>query len=483
MIKSRLFYKISAGFIAIVLLSLLIVGLFFINLFKNYSFEEKERSMLNRAREITTIAGLYQSGSIGSESYEEFIEVLDSFSGARIWVTDQRGNMMMMSRGQNCPRMGNGPHMGAFGDMDLIESVLKGKEVMQLRYSKFYAEPMIVVGTPIYDSSKKVIGTVFMHSPVENITATLDKANRFLLIAILISVLITGILGVFYSRYISRPLQRMNHTALQMAEGNYEVRTNIRLKDEIGQLSGSIDHLAERLSFTVGEVERLEQMRKDLISNVSHEFRTPLTLIRGSVETLIDGAVNEPAEVDKQYKRILHETKGLERLVNDLLDLGRLQSGRFDFRFEDIDIVSLVKEVTRSLQSIASNKNIKIETETEGIIAPVRGDYYRLRQLMVIFLDNSIKFSDSGSNIHIELKAAEAVRISIKDEGIGISKEDMPYIWERFYKVNKFRGKSDSGSGLGLAIAKYIIDAHHGKVSIESELGKGTTVEVELPIA
>jgi signal transduction histidine kinase len=482
MIKDRLVYKISVGYVIIVLICLMIVGSFFIKLFKDYSYHEKETNMLSRAREITQITASYLAATVKATEYHRFIELLDSFSNARVWVTDANGDMVYMSHQQQCRRNGPNVCIGQNADRDLIEIVLQGKEVIKERYSNFYNEPMIVVGTPIYNHAQ-ILGAVFLHAPIIGITATMNRAYQVLLLAILVAIALIGVLGIFYSRQITKPLHRMNITALEMAEGNYAVRTNIKQQDEVGQLSSSIDYLASKLGATISELERLEQMRKDLISNVSHEFRTPLTLIRGSVETLIDRAVTDQNEVQKQYQRIFQETKGLERLVNDLLDVSRLQSGKFDLQLEDLDLGALVAEVATNVREIAAKKQIVIVTEIQGNIPPVPGDYYRLRQLLVIFLDNAIKYSDNDTKIRIALRFDQAVIITIQDQGMGIPPEELPYIWERFYKVDKARVKTNSGAGLGLTIAKYLIEAHHGSVTVVSRLGEGTTIEIKLPTA
>jgi signal transduction histidine kinase len=460
----------------------MIVGGFFIKLFKDYSYREKEINMLSRAREITKITAPYLATNVKATEYHRFIELLDSFSNARVWVTDANGDMVYMSHQQQCRRSGPNVCIGQNADRDLIEIVLQGKEVIKERYSNFYNEPMIVVGTPIYNHAQ-ILGAVFLHAPIIGITATMNRAYQVLLLAILVAIALIGVLGIFYSRQITKPLHRMNITALEMAEGNYAVRTNIKQQDEVGQLSSSIDYLASKLGATISELERLEQMRKDLISNVSHEFRTPLTLIRGSVETLIDRAVTDQNEVQKQYQRIFQETKGLERLVNDLLDVSRLQSGKFDLQLEDLDLGALVAEVATNVREIAAKKQIVIVTEIQGNIPPVPGDYYRLRQLLVIFLDNAIKYSDNDTKIRIALRFDQTVIITIQDQGMGIPPEELPYIWERFYKVDKARVKTNSGAGLGLTIAKYLIEAHHGSVTVVSRLGEGTTIEIKLPTA
>lgn len=485
MIKNKLFHKISLGYIIIVAISLLIVGTFFINMFSSYSFSEKERNMLNRAKDITKLTDIYLSGNVDTKEYDNFIELLDSFTSARVWVTDKSGHMLFMSRGQNCPTMSSGMSStnceGMASDIDLVEAVLKGKDIVNQRYSTYYNTQMLVVGTPIYSSTGEILGTVFLHSPVKEITSNINRAYIFLFTAILIAVLLTGIMGLFYSKQITKPIMAMNATAKEMAKGNYKALTNIKQKDEIGQLSSSIDNLATELDSKISEIEKLEQMRKDLISNVSHEFRTPLTLIRGSAEALLDEIYTNDEDKKRQYLRIQEEAKGLERLVNDLLDLSRLQSGKFDMRFEQIDLVMLVDDAAKSIQDIANKKNIGIITDLPDYVPPVLGDYYRLRQLFIILLDNAIKYSNDNSKVEIKVIVKDKIKIKIVDYGIGISKEDIPYIWERFYKSDRSRSNTSGGAGLGLAIAKYLVESHDGMIKADSSLGDGTTIEIEFP--
>ncbi|MGD8401494.1 MAG: ATP-binding protein [Bacillota bacterium] len=489
MLKNRLVAKISVGYLVIALVALLIVGSFFIKLFQDYSYQEKATNMLSHAREITKISGTYLDATGLNASDGSVLELLDSFTNARVWIVASNGDVLYMSRRRrrrdgSGPHYGRSPHLGiaANADRDLIKTVLQGREVVRKGYSNFYREPMLMVGTPIYTGAGQIRGAVFLHAPRIGITAVLHRAYRILGIASLAVIVLIGIMGVFYSRRITQPLQRMNRIALEMAEGNYAVRTNIKLSDEVGQLSRSIDYLAAKLGDTISELERLEQMRKDLISNVSHEFRTPLTLIRGAAETLIDGVAPDERAVRQQYQRILQETGGLERLVNDLLDLSRIQAGKFDLHPEELDLTALVTEAGANLQSIAARKKISIVTDIATPLPPLTGDYYRLRQVLVIFLDNAIKYSEAGTQIVITLRMTDQTAfITIKDQGIGIPPAELQYIWERFYKVDKVRGKSGSGAGLGLTIAKYLIEAHHGRVTVESELGRGTTVEIALP--
>jgi two-component system sensor histidine kinase ResE len=245
--------------------------------------------------------------------------------------------------------------------------------------------------------------------------------------------------------------------------------------DNLGMVTGSVV-----LVHDISESARLEQLRRDFVANVSHEFRTPLTVIRGSLEALVDGTVGKSEDIKRYQQRMLSETRVLERLVGDLLELSHLQSGKITINKEKIHIPSLLADVVKSQQTIAEKKGIKIEYLAKQENTPVMGDYDRLRQLFVIFLDNAIKYSPENTKVSVETSLLERKTLSIiiRDQGYGIAADELSHIWDRFYKVDNSR--KGSGTGLGLAIAKHLIELHNGKVSVQSELGKGTSIEIKL---
>lgn len=233
----------------------------------------------------------------------------------------------------------------------------------------------------------------------------------------------------------------------------------------------------------ITERERLEQTRREFVSNVSHEFRTPLTIIRGAVELLMDDVLDSEEAKKQCYQKIDTESAALTNLVRDLLDTSRMKSGKIKIEPREVDLDALAKTITDNMQMIAANKKIKINYEPVSI-PPVWGDEARLRQLMIIFIDNAIKFTPEKGTITVSIYAKnKKAYLCVKDTGCGIPKEDQPYIFERFYKVDKARGGSETGTGLGLAIAWQIAKLHKGTILIESEPGHGTTFKTVLPLA
>lgn len=590
MFKKRIAYQLTAGFVIIVLLSMLTIGIFFIQMFKQYSFASREETLLIRARSISEMissqSGRHMPGMGGMMRY------LDILAEAKIWITNDEGNPTLMSgmgMGMGQSRKYNSEPLPEKAEK-VIQDVLSGEESVSQSFSNVYNEATLTVGVPIVDANHEIIGSVLLHAPVTGVTAILDKAADILAVSLLAALLLAAGLGMGYAHFFTRPLKAMNRTALAMAQGNYTVKTGVTRDDELGQLGRSLDLLAGRLNDTidqlfqekgklndiiasiseglvafdtglnpqsanstlsqimnrpvpyqhdrlaadlrtlgldpylhkvmkekkplsitkewmdkklkftlspiidslgeitgcvalvqdVSESERLEQLRRDFVANVSHEFRTPLTVIRGSLEALIDGAVNDNQDIRRYHLRMLAETRGLERLVGDLLDLSRLQSGKITMNMEEIHLSTLLSDVIKSLQTLADKKDITIRHQFKEHLPPVLGDYDRLRQLFVIFLDNAVKYSADKTEVSVEVKQTDLkiITVAIKDQGPGMSPDQLPYIWDRFYKGETSR--QGKGTGLGLAIAKHLIELHHGKVSVKSEPGKGTIIEVSL---
>ena len=248
-------------------------------------------------------------------------------------------------------------------------------------------------------------------------------------------------------------------------------------KDEIGELAGTMDILSERLLEAENERKEMEQMRIDFFANVSHELRTPITVMRAYTETLIDGVVKDEEKKRGYYEKMLGECKSMERLVGDLLLLSKMQNPDFVIDKEPISLEDLLDDIARSAAAVAKEKGVVVKdnfAEAFGDeVCLISGDYERLRQMFMIIVDNAVKFSNENGVVEILLERGEKeVTVSIRDHGIGISKEELPYIFDKFYK-SKLRQNS-KGSGLGLPIARQICYKHGGKLSVTSTVGEGT---------
>jgi len=250
-------------------------------------------------------------------------------------------------------------------------------------------------------------------------------------------------------------------------------------KNEKGEKEGAILVLQD-----VTEQEKLDKMRKEFVANVSHELRTPLTTIKSYTETLLDGAL-ENKEYTVNFLKVIHsESERMTRLVKDLLQLSKLDYDKMDWNMKKLNIRNILKECTYKMEISAKQKNQSIFFEADEDIPEISGDKDRIEQVFINIISNAIKYTPEGGNIHVSARVKDNnVEIRIADTGIGIPKEDLPRLFERFYRVDKARSRAMGGTGLGLSIAKNIVEAHKGTIGIESEYGKGTDVILKFPCA
>jgi two-component system, OmpR family, phosphate regulon sensor histidine kinase PhoR len=234
----------------------------------------------------------------------------------------------------------------------------------------------------------------------------------------------------------------------------------------------------------VTRLRRLEAIRMDFVANVSHELRTPLTAIRGFVETLLDGALEKPAEARRFLETAARHAERLGRLLDDLLDLSNIELGRVRLRVEPLPLPELIEQVVAGLEPVAARKHLTLAEDAPGDLPHVLADRDRLVQILVNLVDNAIKFTPERGRVTVTARrVASGVEVVVRDTGIGISPQDLPRVTERFYRVDKARSRALGGTGLGLAIVKHLVQAHGGVLQIESDLGSGTQVSFSLPAA
>ncbi len=228
----------------------------------------------------------------------------------------------------------------------------------------------------------------------------------------------------------------------------------------------------------------LEEMRSEFVANVSHELRTPLTSVRGFVETLLDGALEEPETARKFLEIINKETERLTKLLDELLSLSRYEDKSNEINMENIDIGDLIKRTVSIISPRALEKNLVITTDLPGDLPPVQGDPDMLRQVLINLIDNAINYTMPGGTICVAAGIEQGeLKVDIKDTGVGISPEHIARLFVRFYRVDKARSRELGGTGLGLSIVKHIVEAHNGRVQVESKEGKGSTFSFVLPLA
>ena len=367
---------------------------------------------------------------------------------------------------------------------EIIQAVQanQGQTWARTYYHPYYEENMLIVAVPLKHSDETISGTVMIHAPIEGINSFLQQVYRYLGYAGLVAVFIAIFLAAYMARGIVRPLQAMQETAAAMAQGDYGRRVAVSSRDEVGELGQSINSLAYDLGEHVRQMELTDKMRRDFVANVSHELRTPLTIMHGYNQALQDGTITDPVKVQKYYRVMGDEMVRLEKLIAQLLDLSQLQAQGITLENEDVHLAEVVDNVTTLLRQKSSQKGVTLVAHSSPAIPAVRGDGDRLTQLVLILMDNALKFTPSGGKITTSLVAtSDNVILSLADMGAGIASDDLPHIWERFYKADKSR--ASGGTGLGLAIAKQIIELHGANVAVTSACGEGTSFTIQFPIA
>jgi histidine kinase len=304
--------------------------------------------------------------------------------------------------------------------------------------------------------------------------------NEALTIATLAAVIAAIVVSFFVSRQVVNPIREMMIASRFIAEGHYEERVHVPAdpsKDELDELS----QLAISFNQMAAKLEQVETMRRQLIGDISHELRTPLTAIKGSMEGLIDGVL--PAN-EETFHGIYREADRLQRLVSDLQELSRVEAGAFELHLQPIDVIDLVEATVKRLELQFEDKGVFLESDVPIDLPPIRADHDRISQVMLNLVGNALQYTPSGGRVRITaIRHQDEIYISITDTGIGIPPEHFQHLFTRFYRVDKSRSRVGGGSGIGLTIAKHLVEAHGGRIWIESpDSGKGSTFTFTLPV-
>ncbi|NLY20153.1 MAG: HAMP domain-containing histidine kinase [Tissierellia bacterium] len=478
--KNKIRRRLFSYFTITLVLFSVIIGILFTSLFSKYNRTLQIDDMEIRAKLVAeNISGnsLGTSSSHGKghmrQNSSMNMRYIEGIAMSDMWIVDPETKQIIRGQGHHGITYGELPD----GTEEIVESALSGKTEYTESFSPLLENPSITVATPVILDDGTIGGAVLLHKELEDITSATQNGLYLLFGSMVIGVLLSfGVAIVLASRF-TKPINKMIWTAGKISDGNFDVKNDIVQDDEIGELAYAMDDMAGKLHKMYIEQEREEELRREFLSNVSHELRTPVTVMRGSLEALHDGVVSEPGLVREYHEQMLLESKYLERLVNDLLELSRLESPNFKMEMDNINVSEIANDAIRSMNRLAENKDIVIELKRLGDDFTIFGDYGRIRQMLIIVLENAIKFSYENSIIEMELRDEKSnIEIIVKDNGQGISEDNLNSIFDRFHRQTDEYNKT--GSGLGLAIAKQIADRHNGEIYLESNLGVGTKVHM-----
>lgn len=477
MFKS-IFSKYFAVISAIIVFSFLAMQGAQLFLSSRYWLDEKHRILADNAETIAahTADGVSPIKTtddmtvyrIEKSTLTPFIKLLSMTMDCTVVISDMDGTVLIMcdEKGDEMSTEGVVSLAGAF-DADGTEfyavSTLNG----------LYKERQYTAGVPIRHDGK-LLGYVFVSLPASGLGQYLRSNIQISLLAALGVLTLTFVALYIMTERMVRPLREMAQATRKFAEGDFSYQVKVTGRDETAELAQALNSMARSLS-------SVETMRRSFVANVSHELRTPMTTIAGFIDGILDGTI--PAEKRDYYLKIVSdEIKRLSRLVKTMLSLSRIDSGQLRLNMVDFDLLSLTGQMLLTFEKRIEEKSITIEGLENAAPTPVHGDYDLLGQALYNLLDNAVKFTDVGGSIRIHMEKADGRTLcSIRNTGAGIPAEEMPRIFERFYKSDRSRGLDKNGIGLGLYIVQTAVALHKGEVLVRSVEGDFTEFSFWLP--
>ena len=423
-------------------------------------------------REATLIANTYASDLYNNETsldtVKKQLDALDTYLAANLWIINPSGRMVLNSQAPV-----DVENETVISDFD---PTITGNSYYTIgNFFDSFSEEQLSVFAPI-TSDYKVRGYVVIHYPMSNIVASCNNLLNISYLMLIILFLLSMIILIFFTEMVYLPLRKITEATEQYAAGNMHYEFQIDSEDEIG-------YLGAMLSYMASEIARSEDDQKKFVANVSHDFRSPLTSIKGYLEAMLDGTI--PPELHEKYLTIvLNETERLTKLTNSLLTLNNLNTKGMLLDKSIFDINKVIRNTAASFEGTCKRKTIAIELILTGDELFVDADVGKIQQVLYNLLDNAIKFSHPDSIIKIETtEKHNKVFVSVKDSGIGIPKDDLKLIWDRFYKSDLSRGKDKKGTGLGLSITREIIQSHGEHINVISTEGVGSEFIFSLPVS
>ncbi len=406
------------------------------------------------------INNLYKaSDSNALEEYIEKIQVekninsqISTISGELIYNSQP---MMMMGRGHMNNRRVLTPAY-------LNRIISKGQAISTIKQGANETE-MLAYSMVLGDREAIITLSLLL----EPINKSIELMKTQLLYISIILFFVTLIIATFVARVFLKPIERLNYAVNQISQGNLDQRVEISTSDEIGDLSKNFNIMADKL-------KRLEVLRKELVSNVSHDLRTPLGIIKGYAEMIRDIHYKDYEKMDEDLKVIIEEADRLSLMVSEILDSSQFQSGYIELKKEEIDLVKLLRSSFEKYKLDADKKEIILTLNTNYQSLKIQADPIRLQQVVENLLSNALNFTNKGGKVNLNLfKTNDYIKVEVEDNGIGISEDEQGQIWERFYRVSKDEDDK-KGSGIGLAITKNILIGHGFEYGLESKLGQGS---------
>jgi two-component system, OmpR family, phosphate regulon sensor histidine kinase PhoR len=470
-VTGKIFLKLILGVICLLLLAAISVDYFATQVMEKTYVDNLTQQLTEKARALALALDDPSAMTAGKARQ------LEQAAGGRITVVRSDGKVLADSEA-------NAAEMENHRTRPELAQALRGASGADIRRSATIGVSFLYVAVPIPSGALRIAVPL---SAIEEQTAHFRwKILASTALAFLPALAIAALLA----RFLSRRFSAITAYASELARGNFRARLPGGDSSEFGQLVTTLNETAEHLQHAVeqlerehAELEKVERVRKDFVTNVSHELRTPLASIQGYTETLLDGAINDPAHNLRFLGIIRHNAERLTRITEDLLTLSRVEQKRQKFEFDSHPVTMLLADAIDLMRPLAEKNNIRLELEPAPEDAMAHCDSEAVSQILSNLLENAIKYTHPGGHIAVGARIdGETVEFFVRDSGIGIPEEDLPRLFERFYRVDKARSREMGGTGLGLSIVKHLVAAQSGVTRVESQVGQGSTFYFTLPL-
>lgn len=457
-----IYFKLVATYLSLFIVIVILISFFISSIFYKEFTNQVEEDLLNAGVKTNALMQRYYNNEITKAELTAWINAMAYISDLKIYILNPDSTVLHQAAETQDMSI----------DTKLKQDILKVMEGETVKRTTSFSiendNNLVYVGIPLtYD--EKISGAIMAFSPITELESLTNEIVKVIGIILILVILIGTIAILRVSIKISEPISEISNYAKKIGKGENVPDVEFESKDEIGMLAKSFNEMKKELAVS-------EQMRKDIVANVSHELRTPLTSIIGFIKGIIDGVIPEN-EHEKYLSIVYSEANRLKELTKDIVDVAKLESGNVSLTKEKFNLNELTKEVYMEMEELVKEKNLDFILDENVNDVQIYADKSRIRQVLINIINNSIKFTEKGY-IKITLdKIEEKSSIVIEDTGVGIKEDKVAYLFNKFYTANNY-GDATNGAGLGLNIVKNLIDLHKGKISIESTVGKGTTVKI-----
>ena len=471
--KRTLHLKLIAAYLIIAAIAFVLLSTFTQGMSMQYMIRHEAEQLY---RESSLLASDYKSSLTNVTqpipNIQTELENISEYLNVEIWFINAEGHILLDSSSPNARFLAERGQALRIQDFDISDF---GNSFYQVGdYYGFFSEETLTVFSTM-THNYKVIGYVLIHEPMSVVMAESDEIVDLVFLSVIIMSICACVVLLAFTLIAYRPIRNITKGAERYAKGDFSQRINLKTNDELGYLANTLNYMGDTLN-------TLDEEHRKFISNVSHDFRSPLTSIKGYIEAMLDGTI--PVEMQEKYlKIILFETERLNKLTQSILDLNNFGANGISLTITNFDINEMIRQTTMTFEGVCSKKGLSFDLVLTEKQLYVTGDMGKIQQVLYNLIDNATKFSNKNTAIIIETSVRNGkVFISVKDSGIGIPSDSLKKIWDRFYKTDLSRGKDKKGTGLGLAIVKEIIQAHNENINVISTEGVGTEFIFTLPL-